>query len=89
MNMPPMNFDAAQMNSMGPDEYQMNQALQQQQTSGAARSAISAIRSSYMRDLSDVFQGVEKDLSCRHNTLHVPIQLFDFFFQVSDADAQV
>ena len=36
MNMPPMNFDAAQMNSMGPDEYQMNQALQQQQTSGAA-----------------------------------------------------
>ena len=36
MNMPPMNFDAAQMNSMGPDEYQMNQAIQQQQTSGAA-----------------------------------------------------
>ena len=35
MNMPPMNPDAAQMNGMGPDEYQMNQALQQQQTRGA------------------------------------------------------
>lgn len=36
MNMPPMNFDAARMNSMGPDEYQVNQAIQQQQASGAA-----------------------------------------------------
>lgn len=30
-----MNPDAAQMNSMGPDAYQINQALQQQQARGA------------------------------------------------------
>ena len=31
MNMPPMNPDAARMNSMGADQYQMSQAMQQEQ----------------------------------------------------------
>ena len=35
MNMPPMNPDAARMNSMGADQYQMSQAMQQEQARGA------------------------------------------------------
>ena len=35
MNMPPMNPDAARMNSMGPDQYQMSQAIQQEQARGS------------------------------------------------------
>ena len=34
MNMPPMNPDAARMNSMGADQYQMSQAIQQEQARG-------------------------------------------------------
>ena len=35
MNMPPMNPDAARMNSMGADQYQMSQAIQQEQARGS------------------------------------------------------